>query len=351
MALVREHSGYVGFVDGYGSDAFDALGYAHDDAMLGFDAASLFAGAGSHAGAGEGYMADGGSVVWPGAARVSSSVLAFDRATSAAMVSGEEGDDEERDAWIDAVNQSYAGDDAAARHATTTTTVSVGFDANTGCFTLTERAASSGGAGRSPFGLLFPTSTAAAAAATSPERASPARASQKRTYVGVEPPASVSPKKHCGAGRKAISKAKSAPAIPTKDPQSLAAKVTSVTKIGTLRVSSEAIEFSCLHCCCGDLSRGRSCCRIGGNGSARGSGRCRSWCPTAPRSTWSPCSRRQSATSSSSSCKSRYQLHACLVLATDEFWPEQGGKAPEISQVREALDAILSAAAQRGQLN
>jgi hypothetical protein len=30
------------------------------------------------------------------------------------------------------------------------------------------------------------------------------------------------------------------------------------------------------------------------------------------------------------------------VLATDEFWPAQGGKAPEISQVKEALDAILS---------
>ena len=39
------------------------------------------------------------------------------------------------------------------------------------------------------------------------------------------------------------------------------------------------------------------------------------------------------------------------VLATDEFWPAQGGKAPEISQVREALDAILSSASQRGQLN
>jgi hypothetical protein len=35
------------------------------------------------------------------------------------------------------------------------------------------------------------------------------------------------------------------------------------------------------------------------------------------------------------------------VLATDEFWPTQGGKAPEISQVREALDAILSAASQK----
>ncbi|CAF2062718.1 unnamed protein product [Brassica oleracea var. botrytis] len=30
------------------------------------------------------------------------------------------------------------------------------------------------------------------------------------------------------------------------------------------------------------------------------------------------------------------------VLATDEFWPAQGGKAPDISQVRDAIDAILS---------
>lgn len=30
------------------------------------------------------------------------------------------------------------------------------------------------------------------------------------------------------------------------------------------------------------------------------------------------------------------------VLATDEFWPAQGGKAPDISQVKEAIDAILS---------
>ncbi|RZC58171.1 hypothetical protein C5167_005478 [Papaver somniferum] len=29
------------------------------------------------------------------------------------------------------------------------------------------------------------------------------------------------------------------------------------------------------------------------------------------------------------------------VLATDEFWPAQGGKAPEVSQVKEAIDAIL----------
>ncbi|CAN1851155.1 Transcription factor RHD6 [Linum perenne] len=34
------------------------------------------------------------------------------------------------------------------------------------------------------------------------------------------------------------------------------------------------------------------------------------------------------------------------VLATDEFWPAQGAKAPDISQVKEAIDAILST--QRG---
>ncbi|GFQ00323.1 putative transcription factor bhlh086 [Phtheirospermum japonicum] len=30
------------------------------------------------------------------------------------------------------------------------------------------------------------------------------------------------------------------------------------------------------------------------------------------------------------------------VLAADEFWPAQGGKAPDLSQVREAIDAILA---------
>ncbi|CAK9150629.1 unnamed protein product [Ilex paraguariensis] len=30
------------------------------------------------------------------------------------------------------------------------------------------------------------------------------------------------------------------------------------------------------------------------------------------------------------------------VLATDEFWPVQGGKAPELSQVKEAIDAVLT---------
>ncbi|KAL0682609.1 hypothetical protein Bca4012_049457 [Brassica carinata] len=35
------------------------------------------------------------------------------------------------------------------------------------------------------------------------------------------------------------------------------------------------------------------------------------------------------------------------VLAADEFWPAQGGKAPDISQVKDAIDAILSSS-QRG---
>lgn len=41
----------------------------------------------------------------------------------------------------------------------------------------------------------------------------------------------------------------------------------------------------------------------------------------------------------------RERLHSILnfvqVLSTDEFWPAQGGKVPDISQVREAIDAIL----------
>lgn len=32
------------------------------------------------------------------------------------------------------------------------------------------------------------------------------------------------------------------------------------------------------------------------------------------------------------------------VLATDEFWPAQGTKTPDISQVKEAIDAILYSA-------
>jgi len=36
------------------------------------------------------------------------------------------------------------------------------------------------------------------------------------------------------------------------------------------------------------------------------------------------------------------------VLATDELWPVQGGKAPDISQVKEAIDALLSSQTKDG---
>lgn len=230
MALVREqHAAYGGF--DAAADAFDAFGYgaAHD-------AAALF-GAG-YATNPEPAAAAGYSSVWAGGA---GSVVAFDRAGS--------GDEEECEAWIDAV------DDQGYGAAAPPPRPSVGFDATTGCFTLTESASSSsGGAGRA-FGLLFPSTSSGSGG--SPDRAVPARASQKRAYVvrattaqlgtlflwiapgmsltqnsvrlsymqSAEPQAVNPNKKQCGAGRK-TSKPKSAPAAPTKDPQSLAAKVT-----------------------------------------------------------------------------------------------------------------------------
>ena len=308
MALVREHAACGGF-DSAEAAAFDALGYGGHDALLGLDAAAYVAGAGMNAWASTG----------------SASVLAFDRATAAAAAVGEE--EEECDAWIDAMDQSDGA--AAAPEARHAPAASVGFDAATGCFTLTERASSSGGAGR-PFGLLFPSTSPSSA---SLERAAPARASQKRTYVVSARsrstirqfrtaslaavsisvghvshractqdavPQAVSAKKPCGADRK-TSKAKSAPTVPTKDPQSLAAKVTQNWSLLRPLPVLHSISLRCSD----DLIR-RSCCRIGGSGLASGCERCKSWCPTAPRSTWSPCSRRPSATSSSSSCKSRF---------------------------------------------
>ncbi|XP_025822744.1 transcription factor bHLH83-like [Panicum hallii] len=286
MALVREHAAYGGF-DSAEAAAFDGLGSGHD-ALLGLDAAALFAG-GRFAGAAA-YVAGGGMNTW--ACSGSASVLAFDRATAAVG-------DEECDAWIDAMDQS---DGAAAapepRHAPA---ASVGFDAATGCFTLTERASSSGGVGR-PFGLLFPSTSSSS---SSPERAAPARASQKRAYDAV--PQAVSAKKPCGASRK-TSKAKSAPTVPTKDPQSLAAKNRRERISERLRTLQELVPNGTKVDLVTMLEKAISYVKF-------------------------------------------LQLQV-KVLATDEFWPAQGGKPPEISQVREALDAILSSASQqRGQLN
>ncbi|KAL6634998.1 hypothetical protein ACP70R_027669 [Stipagrostis hirtigluma subsp. patula] len=293
MALVREHAAYGG---GAEAAAFEALGYGHHDALLGggVDAAALFGGCygggAEAAGASAGYAAaDSGNNVWAGAG--APSVLAFDRAASVPAAEVEE----ECDAWIDAMDQSYDGAAAAAPAAT------VGFDATTGCFTLTERAAPSGGGAGRPFGLLFPSTSSAG----SPDRAAPARASQKRTYVGAEPQA-VSPKRQCGAGRKTSKAAKSAPtAIPTKDPQSLAAKNRRERISERLRTLQELVPNGTKVDLVTMLEKAISYVKF-------------------------------------------LQLQV-KVLATDEFWPAQGGKAPEISQVREALDAILSS--QRGQSN
>ncbi|CAN6246374.1 unnamed protein product [Urochloa humidicola] len=289
MALVREHTAY-GVFDGAEATAFDALGYGHDGALLGFDAAALF-GAGSSAGAA--YMASGGNDAW--ASTGSASVLAFDRATAAV------GLEEECDAWIDAMDQSYHGGAAATApvpRRASTTTASVGFDAATGCFTLTERASpSSGGAARA-FGLLFPT-TSSSSGCSPP---APVRASRKRTYVDAEPQA-VDAKKPCGAGRKTSK----APAVPTKDPQSLAAKNRRERISEKLRTLQELVPNGTKVDLVTMLEKAISYVKF-------------------------------------------LQLQV-KVLATDEFWPAQGGKAPEISQVREALDAILSSASQREQLN
>ncbi|CAN6280228.1 unnamed protein product [Urochloa humidicola] len=281
MAVVRDHTAYGGF---------DALGYGRDDALRGFDAVAL-------SGSAAAYVAGGGNGnAW--ASTGSASVLAFDDRA----VGGEE---EECDAWIDAMDQRDHGAGGAApepRRALTTTASSVGFDAATGCFTLTERASPSpsGGAGRA-FGLLF-TST------SPPERDAPvtARASRKRTYVDSDSQA-VDTKRPCGAGRKATSKAKPAPTVPTKDPQSLAAKNRRERISERLRTLQELVPNGSKVDLVTMLEKAISYVKF-------------------------------------------LQLQV-KVLATDEFWPAQGGKAPEISQVREALDAILSSAMQRGQLS
>ncbi|KAL6911356.1 hypothetical protein ACP4OV_000161 [Aristida adscensionis] len=301
MALVREHAAAVyggGGFDGGAEAAFDGFGYGQHEALLeGLDAAALLGGCGGYpAGVEPAAFLESRGNVWAGGA-ASPSVLAFDRAAAAE-------EEEECDAWIDAMDQSYGAVTAAAA----APTASVGFDATTGCFTLTERPAPGGAAAARAFGLLFPsTSTATAAAAGCPNRPAPARAPQKRTYVvqGAEPQG-VSPKRQCGAGRKASKAAKAAPAIPTKDPQSLAAKNRRERISERLRTLQELVPNGTKVDLVTMLEKAISYVKF-------------------------------------------LQLQV-KVLATDEFWPAQGGKAPEISQVREALDAILSSS-QRAQSN
>ncbi|KAF7090645.1 hypothetical protein CFC21_093365 [Triticum aestivum] len=193
----------------------------------------------------------------------------------------------EEEAWMDAMDED--------QHAGPASTI--GFDPATGCFSLTQ---SSGGA-RRPFGLLFPSTSNG-----SPDAAEPARGSSKRSYADqeAEPRAS---KKPCGASRK-TSKAK--PAAPTTTsakggPQSHTAKNRREKISERLRTLQELVPNGTKVDMVTMLEKAFSYVKF-------------------------------------------LQLQV-KVLATDEFWPAQGGTAPEISQVKEALDAILSS--QRVQLN
>uniref|UniRef100_A0A0D3F9K5 BHLH domain-containing protein n=1 Tax=Oryza barthii TaxID=65489 RepID=A0A0D3F9K5_9ORYZ len=283
MALVRERAMVYG--GGFDAEAFGGgfessqMGYGHD-ALLDIDAAALFGGYEAAASAGCALVQDG-AAGWAGAG-ASSSVLAFDRAAQA--------EEAECDAWIEAMDQSYGTGGEAAPYRSTT---AVAFDAATGCFSLTERATGGGG------GAVRAAVPEHVGRRRLPERAAPApapRGSQKRAHA--ESSQAMSPsKKQCGAGRKA-GKAKSAPTTPTKDPQSLAAKNRRERISERLRILQELVPNGTKVDLVTMLEKAISYVKF-------------------------------------------LQLQV-KVLATDEFWPAQGGKAPEISQVKEALDAILS---------
>ncbi|TVT99073.1 hypothetical protein EJB05_55594 [Eragrostis curvula] len=126
----------------------------------------------------------------------------------------------------------------------------------------------------------------------------PAKAAQKRARPGGEVQAVPAGKKQCGGtggGRK--SKAKTAPA-PTKDPQSVAAKVRRERIAEKLKILQELVPNGTKVDLVTMLEKAITYVKF-------------------------------------------LQLQV-KVLAADEFWPAQGGKAPELSQVKDALDAILS---------
>ncbi|KAK1619218.1 hypothetical protein QYE76_024735 [Lolium multiflorum] len=325
MALVREPT--VMYDGGYDDAETSTLGYG------GVDAASLF----DFGGYTYAHDEPAGATSWAGAGP---SLLTFDfdrtprgqgaQAAAAAtmFVSDEEAD---CDAWIDAMD----GDDQATPAST------IGFDPASGCFSLTQRP----GGARRPFGLLFPGTGSADAASPAP-----ARNSQKRTNVVVvrmqdgEPPRAA--KKHCGASRK-TSKPKP-PAPTTTSPQSLVAKVTLRPKLHSLLVS--LLEFSAHYLGISvDLNVPCSSETVLQNRREKISERLRTLQELVPNGTKVD---MVTMLEKAITYVKFLQLQV-KVLATDEFWPEQGGMAPEISQVKEALDAILSSSPspQKGQRN
>ncbi|CAM0944580.1 unnamed protein product [Alopecurus aequalis] len=248
----------------------------------GVDAAALFDFGGyGYAHAASAYVPDGTS--WAGAG---ASVLTFDRPArchaeqaASVVVADEEAD---CDAWSDAMDEDQASS-------------TIGFDPVSGCFSLTQR---SGGA-RRPFGLLFRSTSNGTG---SPDDAAPVRVSTQKRHRAVrmqldaEPPAA---KRQCGASRKTSKpKASASTSSPPKDPQSLAAKTRREKISERLRTLQELVPNGTKVDMVTMLEKAISYVKF-------------------------------------------LQLQV-KVLATDEFWPEQGGMAPEISQVKEALDAILS---------
>ncbi|TKW13041.1 hypothetical protein SEVIR_5G073900v4 [Setaria viridis] len=124
----------------------------------------------------------------------------------------------------------------------------------------------------------------------------PAKATNKRARPDGEVQAAVA-KKQCGGSGGRKSKAKAAPA-PTKDPQSVAAKVRRERIAEKLKVLQDLVPNGTKVDLVTMLEKAITYVKF-------------------------------------------LQLQV-KVLAADEFWPAQGGKAPELSQVKDALDALLS---------
>ncbi|CAO2209231.1 unnamed protein product [Urochloa humidicola] len=124
----------------------------------------------------------------------------------------------------------------------------------------------------------------------------PAKPTNKRARQDGEVQAAAA-KKQCGGGGGRKSKAKAAPA-PTKDPQSVAAKVRRERIAEKLKVLQDLVPNGTKVDLVTMLEKAITYVKF-------------------------------------------LQLQV-KVLAADEFWPAQGGKAPELSQVKDALDAILS---------
>ncbi|KAJ1282962.1 hypothetical protein BS78_03G091200 [Paspalum vaginatum] len=130
----------------------------------------------------------------------------------------------------------------------------------------------------------------------------PAKAPHKRARPAQnqdgEVQAAAAAKKQCGGGKKSKATKAAAVAAPTKDPQSVAAKVRRERIAEKLKVLQDLVPNGTKVDLVTMLEKAITYVKF-------------------------------------------LQLQV-KVLAADEFWPAQGGKAPELSQVKDALDAILS---------